>query len=299
MNQPSPGGGPPAPVSPGCDTAISLAAEILRATRSLLVLTGAGISAESGLPTYRGPGGLYETSPELPAVLCAEGLAANRLRLWQYISEFRGLVAKAQPNAAHRVLARWEQEPRFRRLLIATQNIDGLHQAAGSTRVTQLHGSVWQMARPRETDYANDECFGREVRQLLAGAGREAALRRWSEANEQDIWEDRNVPFAAVPPYRDESIRPNILFFGESYGMRRMWVDDFIREKPDTVLVVGCSGGVAILGQLLRNCRAANPACQAINVNAHDDPIIFPHVHLALPATTGLTAVDAVLRGDP
>lgn len=278
---------------------IEQAAGILRNAQALLVLTGAGISAESGLPTYRGPGGVYEEFPDLPSVLTAEGLLRQRLRVWQYIDAFRVLAAKAKPNAAHRALARWEQEKRFRRFLTATQSIDGLHQAAGSTRVTQLHGSVWQMARPRETEYTEDRNFSRDVRDFLSDNGREAILRRWSEANEQVIWEDREVPFRSVPPCGDESVRPNVLFFDESYGTRRMWVDDFIRGKPDAVLVIGCSGGVAILGELVRNCLSANPTCRIININASDDPITSPHVHLALPATAGLTALDAVLRGDP
>jgi NAD-dependent deacetylase len=295
LNRPAPSNQAEPPLPQEVAAALELAADRLRSTQALLVLTGAGVSVESGLPTYRGPGGVYEKFPDLPSILTAEGLVRERLRVWQYIDAFRVLAAKARANAAHRVLARWEQEKRFRRFLIATQNIDGLHQAAGSTRVTQLHGSVWQMAQPRETEYTEDARFGQAVRDFLSGSGREAILRQWSEENEQVIWEDREVPFHAVPPYQDPAVRPNVLFFDECYGTRRMWVDDFIRAKPDTVLVVGCSGVVAILGDLIRDCRAANPACGIINVNAHDDPIRPPHLHVPLSATAGLAALDAAL----
>jgi NAD-dependent deacetylase len=142
---------------------IAQCTSVLRNARRLLVLTGAGISAESGMPTYRGPEGVYSKLPGLPAVMSAEGLANDPEAVWKRVDAMRIRAADAVPNSAHRILAKWEREERFGGFLIATQNIDGLHQKAGSDQVTELHGSLWQMARPRTVDFADDEQFSEDV----------------------------------------------------------------------------------------------------------------------------------------
>jgi len=271
-------------------TAITEAARILADADSVLVITGAGISAESGLPTFRGNQGLYEQRPDLTAVLSAEGLARHPEAVWEFINQFRIQAAAAAPNAAHRILAKWEQSNRFQRFLIATQNIDGLHQAAGSRRVSELHGTAWQIATPRVLDFANDESFGRDFKIVMAGGpDREPILRRWSEQNKRSIWEDRDVPWRTIPPYRDPDARPNVLLFDEEYGDRLLWVRDFIRQKPDVVLVIGCSGTLNVLWQLISECRQANPSCQTINLNVDQDVTIPDAIHIGLSATEAMT----------
>jgi NAD-dependent SIR2 family protein deacetylase len=314
---------------------LSRAADVLARAQSVLVITGAGISAESGLPTYRGPGGLYEKDPEMPQAISAEGLACNPVAVWKYIDQFRVRAAAVEPNAAHRVLARWERDGRFARFLIATQNIDGLHQAAGSDRVSELHGSLWRMSRPRarggmdsadpsddaegldyvdevdcvdevhdvedtgDVDYTNDPDFSRDVDAMLAGGDREPILRRWSLENSRDVWEDRETPFRAIPPHNDPEVRPDVVFFGEEYGNRLLWVKHFIRGGVDAVVVIGCSGGVCLLDWVLRDCRVVNPRCAIVNINAYEDPIglAHSHMHLALPASVALAALDEALGG--
>lgn len=119
-------------------------AGMLRKSQRLLVISGAGISAESGMPTYRGANGAYADNPNLPAVMSAEGFANDPDSVWAQVEAMRVQATKSEPNAAHRILAQWEREQRFQDFLIATQNIDGLHQRAGSERVSELHGSLWQ-----------------------------------------------------------------------------------------------------------------------------------------------------------
>jgi NAD-dependent SIR2 family protein deacetylase len=155
-------------------TSIDEAVSLLANTEALLVVTGAGISAESGLPTFRGDHGLYKQWPDLASVLSAEGLAQDPNAVWDFINTFRIQAAAAPPNEAHRVLAQWERTGRFQRFLIATQNIDGLHQVAGNQRVSELHGSVWQMACPRESDNATDDAFAGEFQEVLVGCDAEA-----------------------------------------------------------------------------------------------------------------------------
>ena len=108
----------------------------------VLVMTGAGISAESGLATFRGAGGLWDGQP-VERVATPEGFAADPALVWRFYSERRAQAAAALPNRAHHALA--ELEDRLGdRFLLATQNVDGLHQRAGSRRVVEMHGSLWR-----------------------------------------------------------------------------------------------------------------------------------------------------------
>ncbi|MFM2199563.1 MAG: NAD-dependent protein deacetylase, family [Verrucomicrobiota bacterium] len=206
----------------------------------------------------------------------------------------RTKASTAEPNQAHRILAKWERENRFAGFLIATQNIDGLHQKAGSARVSQLHGSLWQLARPREIAFAEDPQFSEDVEFMNYPEMRDEILQRWSEENVQQVWEDRTVPFLTIPPFQDSDVRPNILLYDESYGSRLVWVEDFIRNSPDVVLVIGCSGGVSLLPLLLKQCREADPACAIININPHEDCIEVRHYYLPLAASDALAAFDAL-----
>jgi NAD-dependent SIR2 family protein deacetylase len=245
------------------------------------------------MPTYRGPGGEYSENPGIPMALSAGEFAKDRHAVWKRIDEMRIKAAAAEPNEAHRILAKWEREERFAGFLIATQNIDGLHQKAGSSRVSQLHGSLWQMASPRETDFAEDPQFSEDVEFMTYPEMREEILQRWSEENQQQIWGDRTVPFPLLPPDSNPDVRPNILLYEESYGSRLVWVEDFIRGGVDMVLVVGCSGGATILDRLLRLCREANPDCGIINVNPHEDCIGMPHHYLPLAAAVAMERLES------
>ena len=108
----------------------------------LLVLTGAGVSAESGLATFRGSDGLWENEP-VEEVATPRGFAHDSERVWRFYSSRRAAADIARPNAAHLALADVERRLGDR-FLLATQNVDGLHRAAGSERVIELHGSLWR-----------------------------------------------------------------------------------------------------------------------------------------------------------
>lgn len=110
--------------------------------RSIVVLTGAGISQSAGLPTYRGPGGLW-TDPELERLSDVEALRERRTDACTMFWRFRQSILKAEPTAAHRALAAFEARlPPATRFLLITQNVDGLHQRAGSQRVCEYHGTL-------------------------------------------------------------------------------------------------------------------------------------------------------------
>lgn len=102
------------------------------------MVTGAGISQESGIPTFRGDGGLWRSyDPMKLATISA--FEEDPALVWQWYDERRANIAAAEPNAGHRAVARMAQ---LRRVSVATQNIDGLHQRAGSAGVLELHGSI-------------------------------------------------------------------------------------------------------------------------------------------------------------
>lgn len=114
-----------------------------RAATSVLVLTGAGISAESGVPTFRGGGGstVWKGMP-FDVISSARMLERDLAAVREWFDYRRALLAKLGPNPAHLALARWQE--RFKKFLLVTQNVDGLHKAAGSRDVVELHGNIWR-----------------------------------------------------------------------------------------------------------------------------------------------------------
>jgi NAD-dependent deacetylase len=131
--------------------------------RSVLFITGAGISADSGLPTYRGIGGLYESATTEDGFEIEEALSGDMLRerpevCWKYIYQIEQACRGATWNRGHEVLAMMEQ--RYERAWVLTQNVDGFHRGAGSRNVIEIHGDVHRLActrcqfRERVEDYA-------------------------------------------------------------------------------------------------------------------------------------------------
>ena len=164
---------------------VAEAGQRLRAARRVVALTGAGISAESGVPTFRGPGGLWrQYRPEDLAT--PEAFARDPRLVWEWYAWRRETIAPLRPNAAHDALVALEKRtPEF---LLATQNVDGLHAAAGSRRIVELHGTIWR-------------------------------LRCTSCGEERD---DRRVPLAEIPPRCDcgALLRPGVVWFGEAAARR-------------------------------------------------------------------------------
>lgn len=111
--------------------------------KRVLVLTGAGVSAESGVPTFRG-GGNSATWKGLPFDVISSGamLERNLPAVWEWFDYRRDVLKSLKPNAAHETIARWQE--RFSELTVVTQNVDGLHNRAGSREVVELHGNIWR-----------------------------------------------------------------------------------------------------------------------------------------------------------
>jgi len=182
---------------------------ISRASR-VVAVAGAGLSAESGVPTFRGDGGLWENHrPEELATPWA--FDKDPELVWRFYAWRRELVAECQPNAAHHALVELERRVGDGFLQI-TQNVDGLHRLAGSERVIEIHGCLWQ------------------VRCTACG---------WTD-------EDRRVPIP-IPPRCDECdglLRPDVVWFGEAMPEQGMQDSLAALAQCEVVLVVGTSGVV-------------------------------------------------------
>ena len=137
-----------------CDKGINQAVNMLKVADSILFVTGAGISAESGLPTYRGVGGLYNGSTTEEGIPIEMALAGQMLKTrpevtWKYLLEVEKKCREAKFNRAHSIVA--EMEANFKRVWVLTQNIDGFHYAAGSRKVIDIHGDMSNLICTRKS----------------------------------------------------------------------------------------------------------------------------------------------------
>ena len=144
--------------SDGLEEALDRAAERLRRAQRVAVLTGAGVSAESGIATFRGAGGLWE-GHSITDVASPEGFRRDPALVWRFYNARRANLRSVQPNPGHHALAALEQRWGSDRFTLITQNVDGLHRAAGSRHILELHGNI---ARVRCTGCGTIEDRGTE-----------------------------------------------------------------------------------------------------------------------------------------
>jgi NAD-dependent deacetylase len=134
--------------SPSIEAALDAVAEHMRHARSALFITGAGISADSGLPTYRGVGGLYDSEETADGLRIEEALSGDVFAMrpditWKYLIQIEENCRGAKPNAAHRAIARLDDH--LDRVMVFTQNVDGLHRQAGSREIIEIHGNLQEL----------------------------------------------------------------------------------------------------------------------------------------------------------
>lgn len=199
-------------------------AERLGTAERVLAITGAGVSAESGIPTFRGKDGWWRNQ-DPTRLATPEAFAADPAHVWEWYQYRRGLVADADPNPAHRALARLEAAGRA--VLVATQNVDDLHERAGSRDVTHIHGSIWRVR--------------------CQGCGAEG--------------DDHTHPLPALPPRCPacgDRLRPAVVWFGEMLPAAPVErVERFLRRGVDLALVVGTE---AVFGYIQRFALEARQA---------------------------------------
>ena len=240
------------------------ASELLRRARRVVAFTGAGVSAESGVPTFRGAGGLWEGRP-VEELATPQGFAADPVRVWRFYEQRRCNLARCRPNAAHDVLARWQD--RYAAYTLVTQNVDGLHEEAGARHVLHVHGSIWTVRCTR---------CGRERHEPAA-------------------------PLPEVPPHCPACgamERPGVVWFGEMLPEAVLDAASQAAARADAMVVVGTSAVVYPAAGLVQIAASAGAA--VIEVNPEASALAhLADVELRGPAGELLPRLDALLAGAP
>jgi NAD-dependent deacetylase len=204
---------------------------LLKNARSVAALTGAGVSAESGVPTFRGNNGLWrQYRPEDLAT--PEAFARDPKLVWQWYDWRRGLIAGVRPNAGHYALA--ELEKRLPGFTLITQNVDDLHDDAGSRNVLKVHGSIWVVR--------------------CTGCGKDRV--------------DRTTPLAGIPPKCGcgALLRPGVVWFGEALPPAVWQSAERAAQKADLFLVIGTSALVYPAAGLAGIAKRAGAKVVEINI---------------------------------
>jgi len=216
----------------------------------LVVLTGAGISVESGIPTFRGPGGMWRTfRPEELAT--PQAFRRDPQLVWEWYDWRRGKIAQARPNPGHEALVRLEA--RIPDFTLLTQNVDGLHRLAGSQKMLEIHGCIWEVS-----------CLGCGI-----------------------IKEDRRVPLPLLP-HCDACgglLRPNVVWFGEPLNPEILRQAEAALAKAQVMLVVGTSAVVQPAASFALWARQYGAKIAEINP---DPTPLTAHCDVALTGKAGV-----------
>lgn len=184
-------------------------ARAFTAARHVVVLTGAGVSAESGVDTFRGVDGAW-SKVDIEEVATPQAFARDPAKVWRWYDSRRSRLKEISPNPAHYALARMEEH--FKRFVLVTQNVDGLHKRAGSRDIVELHGNIWKVI----------------------------------DVETGEVSEHHEAPLGEIPPRNDAGhlIRPGVVWFGEMlprHALERAFAE---AERCDLCLVVGTSAFV-------------------------------------------------------
>ncbi|MET3712355.1 NAD-dependent deacetylase [Sphingomonas trueperi] len=227
--------------------------------RNLVILTGAGVSAESGIATFRGPGGLWE-GHRVEDVCTPEALARDPALVHRFYDLRRAALETVEPNAAHHALARldaaWSGQ-----LLIVTQNVDDLHERAGATRLLHMHG---------------------ELRSALCAA-----------CGVRERWEEALPPESECPNCGMLALRPDIVFFGEMpYEMERI---EAAIADADLFVSIGTSGAVYPAAGFVQTARHHGAATLEMNLEPSGGSHWFEESRMGPAGTLVPAWVDELL----
>jgi len=234
----------------------------LRSARALVVLTGAGVSAASGIPTFRGDDGLWRQY-RAEDLATPEAFARDPRLVWEWYDWRRTTIAACRPNAAHEVLARWSERPGF---TLVTQNVDGLHERAGTRNVIRFHGSIWEL-------------------RCAADCG-------------APPWEDRTAPLTNLPPacpLCGGIARPGVVWFGENIDPDILERSSAAAARADVFLSVGTSSLVFPAAALLHHAKRNGAFTVEINPGATDISRMVD-LPIAAPAEDALGMLDARIK---
>ena len=209
----------------------------LRGSPKIAVLTGAGISAESEIPTFRGQDGLWKQF-RAEQLATPQAFHRNPALVWEWYDWRRGIIASKEPHAGHRVLARWERH--FPHFVLITQNVDGLHRKAGSQNVLELHGNIW------------------EVRCTADGR----------------VSENFDAPLKSIPPLCPACgslLRPNVVWIGEALPVETLEEAYAASASCDLMFVIGTSAFIQPAASL--PLLAVQRGAPVVEVNPEPTPL--------------------------
>lgn len=231
--------------------------------KKIVVLTGAGVSAESGLTTYRDNGGLWDNYDPME-VASIDGWHRNRKLVLDFYNSQRAKLKEVKPNEAHRLIAALEEKYD---VTVITQNVDNLHERAGSTRIIHLHGEATKV-RPERGVYDD------------SGSEREVIDVGYAEVNLGD-----KAP-------NGSQLRPHIVFFGEAVPKIERAID--VVQKADILLIVGTSMQVYPAASLYRYAGMETPIylIDPADVSVWDSRI----THIKDVATEGMKKFVKILE---
>jgi NAD-dependent deacetylase len=211
--------------------------DILNRTSRVAVLTGAGISAESGIPTFRGEEGLWKNF-RAEQLATPQAFAQNPDLVWEWYDWRRGIIGSKDINDGHRVLSKWESI--FPTYTVITQNIDGFHAKAGSTKIVELHGNIWKM--------------------------------RCTE--EGTVSENYETPLKELPPRCPNCgamLRPHVVWFGESLEQVVIQQAFALSSSCELIFVIGTSAVVQPAASL--PITAADAGAKIVEINPDPTPL--------------------------
>ncbi|MBN1222029.1 MAG: NAD-dependent deacylase [Candidatus Aminicenantes bacterium] len=215
---------------------------ILSRTSRVVVLTGAGISAESGIPTFRGEDGLWKNY-RAEQLATPQAFSQDPGLVWEWYNWRRGIIGSKDINDGHRVLAKWEAF--FPYFNVITQNIDGFHAKAGSKKILELHGNIWKL-----------RC-----------------------TTEKTITENHEIPLSEIPPRCPDCgalLRPHVVWFGESLDASVIQQSFALSTSCDVMFVIGTSAVVQPAASL--PIAAADAGAKIVEVNPDPTPLtVYTH----------------------
>lgn len=237
-------------------TTLNKARDLLNKAGQIAVITGAGISSESGIPTFRGQGGLWKNY-KAQDLATPQAFARNPELVHEWYSWRREICAGASPNPAHRAVARLEQSDK--EFLLITQNVDGLHRRAGNQQLIEIHGNIFK-------SYCTD-C---------------------SHSLDHNLKPTESLPL--VCPACQGRMRPDIVWFGEGYNSSQLDRAHAFLRNTDLVLVIGTSGMVPMPVYLAQH--AAEHGARIIDINPDRSAVSeIADLHLVGPAGTIMPAL--------
>ncbi|MCM8796385.1 MAG: NAD-dependent protein deacylase [Candidatus Omnitrophica bacterium] len=244
---------------------IKKVAQLLKRSKSIFFITGAGVSADSGLPTYRGVGGLYNGKTTVDGIPIEMALAGEMLRnkpevTWKYLAQIEENCRNATYNRAHEVIA--EMERNFERVWVLTQNIDGFHHAAGSKNIIDIHGDTHHL--------------------ICVSCGWRSAVKDYA-----------GLKIPPLCPRCSHIVRPEVVFFGEELPYEKLRIlYEQLNQGFDIYFSVGTTSVFPYIQEPIIQAKNQNKPTVEINP---DKTLISDFVDIKL-SMTAAAALDALWR---